>query len=97
MKVQDYCKNVANELNGWKAQMYDVVRKLDKMPTGEKEKLVPTVNELHMIIEGINDRINSLEKACPTEWKPDEEEISRKMKEVETKMKGVWDPIRIGK
>jgi hypothetical protein len=97
MKVQDYCKSVSSELNGWKAKMYDVVRKLDKMPTGEKEKLVPTVNELHMIIEGINDRIYNLEKSCPTEWKSDEEEISSRMKEVETKMKGVWDPLHIGK
>ncbi len=97
MEVKDYCKNMIVELTGWKAKMYDIVRKLDKLPSGEKEKYLPTLNELHIFIEELNERINNLEKACPTEWKADEEEIDRRTTALKSKMKEIWDPLHIGK
>lgn len=96
MEVQDYCSNVATELTGWKARMYDVVSQLDKKSTGEKEKFAPQINEIHMIIEELSERIEKLQKECPTQWKPDETEINARIASLKGKMKDVWDPLHIG-
>ena len=48
MHVRDYCDNVSAELMGWKVKMYDVMRKLDKVSSGDKEKVQPYLNDIHM-------------------------------------------------
>ncbi len=93
MDVNDYCNNVTVELAGWKAKVYDVVRKLDKMSTGDKEKVVPQVNELHIILEELGDRIENLKKECPTSWAPERTEIENKVGYLRTKLDKVWNNI----
>ena len=93
MDVKDYCSNLTIELAGWKAKVYDVVRKLDKMSTGDKEKVVPEVNELHIILDELSDRIEKLTKECPTSWAPDRTEIENKVGYLRTKLDKVWDTI----
>jgi predicted nuclease with TOPRIM domain len=93
MDVQDYCNNVTIELTGWKAKVYDVVRKLDKMSTGDKEKVVPEANELHIILEELSDRIEKLKKECPTSWSPERKEIEDKTGYLRAKLDKVWDKI----
>ncbi len=65
MHVRDYCDNVSAELTGWKVKMYDVMSKLEKVPSGDKEKLQPYLNDIHMILESLNDRIAQLRTECP--------------------------------
>ena len=93
MEVTDYCDNVIVELAGWKAKMYDLARKLDKMPTGQKEKVVPEVNELHMIIEELGDRIERLRKECPISWRPEKTDIENKMGYLGRKLEDVIDAL----
>jgi len=89
MEVKDYCNNLSKELTGWKARMYDVTRKLDKMSTGEKEKIVPEVYEIHGLIEELNDRIERLQRECPTQWAPDELEMNEKSTTLRLKLEEV--------
>ncbi|MFH2011201.1 MAG: hypothetical protein ABIJ37_00625 [Pseudomonadota bacterium] len=96
MDVRDYCSNMAAELNGWKAKMYDVTRKLDKLSSGDKEKVVHEINELHIIIEELNDRIDKLNRACPTEWAPDKDALDGKFNYMKNKLKTVWDQVSPG-
>ena len=93
MDVKDYCSNLTIELLGWKAKVYDVVRKLDKMSTGDKEKVTPEVNELHIILDELGDRIEKLKKECPTSWAPERTEIENKVGYLRTKLDKVWDTI----
>ena len=90
MELQDYCRNVHIELSGWKAKVYDVVRKLDKVSTGEKAKVVDQVNDLHIIVEELEDRLSSLEKECPTEWSPVRTEIQNKLQALGYKWEKAW-------
>ena len=96
MELQDYCRNVHIELSGWKAKVYDVVRKLDKVSTGEKAKVVDQVNDLHIIVEELEDRLSSLEKECPTEWSPQRTEIQNKLQALGYKWEEAWNPTRHG-
>ena len=47
--VQSYCDNVVTELSVWKAKAYDVVRRFDKLSSGDKAKLGDQVSDLHII------------------------------------------------
>ncbi len=93
MDIKDYCDNMTTELTAWKAKVYDVVRKLDKISTGDKEKVVPEVNELHIILEELGDRIEKLKKECPTSWEPDRTEIENKAGYLRTKLDKVSNAI----
>jgi len=96
MDVKDYCQGVQAELTGWKAKVYDVVRKLDKLPSGDKEKVVPQVNELHMIVEELTDRIDRLNRECPTQWGPDKIELETKIDSLKVKWEDVWENVSPG-
>jgi hypothetical protein len=90
MELQDYCRNVQIELTGWKAKVYDVMRRLDRADTGDKGKVVSQVNDLHIIVEELSDRISQLERECPTEWQPAREEIQNKLHALGFKWEEAW-------
>ena len=75
MDVKDYCGAMSTELTAWKAKMYDVVRKLDKLGTAEREKVLPNVEDIHMLIEDMAKRIDQLNRECPSEWSPEKKAI----------------------
>lgn len=68
MEIKDYCKNMDMELTLWKAKLYDVMNKMDKLPTGRKQRMYEEVNGLHILMTELDDRVEALRKECPTEW-----------------------------
>jgi phage host-nuclease inhibitor protein Gam len=75
MDVQDYCKAMNMELTAWKAKMYDVTRRMDKLGSAEKEKVLGNVEDMHMLVTEMEDRVNQLTRECPAEWSPIKKEI----------------------
>jgi predicted nuclease with TOPRIM domain len=75
MDVKDYCKGMETEMTAWKAKLYDVMRKVDVLGSAEKEKILPNVEDLHMFLEEMTDRIEKLKTECPSDWSPDKKEI----------------------
>lgn len=79
MEVKDYCKTLEAELTVWKAKVYDIIARLDKVSSGEKEKVIDQVRDLHVLFVELDDRISRLKRECPTEWGPDKIEIEQKI------------------
>jgi replicative DNA helicase len=75
MDVMDYCNGVRTELTAWKAKLYDVTRKLEKLGTDARDKILPNVQDLNILIDDMQQRIKALETECPTEWSPIKKEI----------------------
>ena len=75
MDVLDYCKGLENEMTAWKAKLYDVMRKVDKLGSAEKEKVLPNIEDLHMFLEEMTDRVETLKTECPSDWSPMKKEI----------------------
>lgn len=75
MELKDYCSNLSVELTAWKAKAYDIVRRLDKLSSGDKAKVIDQVRDLHILVEELENRIERLSKECPSEWSPDQLEI----------------------
>ena len=75
MDVLDYCKGLETEMTAWKAKLYDVMRKVDKLGSAEKEKVLPNIEDLHIYLEEMSDRIEKLKTECPSDWSPMKKEI----------------------
>ena len=75
MEVKDYCRSIEVELHGWKAKMYDMVRKVDKLRGSEKEKVAVQVNELHQHITDMEHIIEQLQTECPVEFGPQKKQV----------------------
>ncbi len=95
-RVHNYCDSLVVELGGWKSKIYDVVRRIDKLSSGDKEKVSSQVNDLHIFIEELEGRIDRLRRECPTDWKPDQIEIETKIRDLETTYKDVWQNVSPG-
>lgn len=89
-EVQNYCDNVVAELSVWKAKIYDVVRRIDKVSSGDKAKIGDQVNDLHMLIEEIENRIDRLRHECPTDWTSDQIEMESKFTQVKSALDEIW-------
>ena len=75
MEVKDYCKAIDVELYGWKAKMYDMVRKVDKLRSSEKEQVASKVEDLHNHISEMERIIEQLQTECPVEFGPQKKQI----------------------
>ena len=91
MDVKDYCSGLQCELTGWKAKIYDVIRRIDKMPSAEKEKAESNVNDLHKIIDAISEKMSWLNNECPLDYESHKKELDNKVVELKTKWEDVLE------
>ena len=50
MDVKDYCKGIQMALTAWKAKLYDMMTKVDKLSTGDKQNIFPNIEDLKMVL-----------------------------------------------
>ncbi|MGB5985289.1 MAG: hypothetical protein WBG37_08280 [Desulfobacterales bacterium] len=67
MKARNCCKTMEMELTGWKAIVYDITRRMEKLPGAEKSKILPNIEDLHMLIAEMDDRIDQIRDNCTPE------------------------------
>jgi hypothetical protein len=93
MDVKGYCESLRLDLIGWKAKIDNLVRALDKMPSEKKTKALQSVNEVHGVVEDIEERIDKLEKECPVEWGPEKVELEKKFAQLRTSCELMWPDV----
>ena len=91
MELQDFCMTAHTDLTGWKAKIYDIMRRTDKLPPGEKAKTQELVNDLRVVVDGISDRLIQLQRECPADWSDEKKQLQKKFKELAYK----WDEADI--
>jgi len=67
------------ELTAWKANVYDIVRNIEKLPGGENEKILPNIEDLHMLIADMDDRIDQIRENCTPETGIDDIRTDREL------------------
>ena len=80
-EVQNYCDSVAAELGVWRDKIGDVVGRVDKVASGDKEKVIDQVRDLHMFTEELDNRIDRLKTECSLEYTADQIEMELKLTE----------------
>ena len=93
MDVNSYCDNLTKELSGWKQKVEDIAGRIDNMPSGDKGKVLNQVNDLHVLIEELEDRISRLRNECPTEWSPEKIELDSKLTKISNVCQECWDNV----
>jgi len=61
-----YCSNIGEELEVWSSKLHELSRKIDVMPSIDKYRLLPQIEELHILVTEMDDRLCEVMTACPT-------------------------------
>ena len=77
MDVKDFCSAIESEMTSWKAKLYDAMRKVDKLGTAEKEKMLMNIQDLNMLVDDMANRVEQLRTECPSDWSPVKKEIEQ--------------------
>ena len=75
MDSKDFCKGMQMELTAWKAKLYDVLTKYDKLGSADKEKSFQHIENLKMVVAELEDKVCNLEVECPSDWSSQKKEI----------------------
>jgi len=93
MDVSAYCDTLEEQLSGWKAKLYDVIRIVDKLSEGDKETAFPSIRGLHSIVDEIDSEVEQLRIACPAEWSPNRQNLDGKMAELQQTLKNLSEDV----
>jgi hypothetical protein len=52
------------ELTAWKAILYDITRKIEQVPGSEKQKILPNIEDLHILVAEMDQRIDDIRENC---------------------------------
>lgn len=77
MKAKNCCKTMEMELSGWKAIVYDIARKMETLPGGQREQVRPNIEDLHILIAEMDDRIEQIREKCTPETGMDDIQTER--------------------
>lgn len=66
MASRYYCANVAGELEGFSEKLHSLSEKLDRVPSTDKWRLQPHIDELHIIMTELDDRLCEMVTTCST-------------------------------
>jgi hypothetical protein len=66
MATKNYCTNIEEELEVWSSKLHELSRKIDSMPSIDKYKLLPHIEELRIIMTEMDDRLCEVMVSCKT-------------------------------
>lgn len=87
MEVKDFCSAMEAEMISWKAKLYDVIRKIDRLGTAEKEKMLMNIQDLNIFLDDMSQRVEQLRTECPSDWSP----IKKELEEGSIDMRGKYE------
>jgi len=67
MLALNCCKTMEAELTAWKANVYDIVRKMEELPGEKREAVYSNIEDLHILIAEMDDRIDQIRVNCSPE------------------------------
>jgi predicted nuclease with TOPRIM domain len=93
MDVKDYCSGLEMEMTAWKAKLYDLTRKMDSLGSKEKEKVLANVEDLHILLAEMGDRVQQLKTECPSDYGTDKKQIEKASIDMRSKFESTMDYI----
>jgi hypothetical protein len=79
MKARNCCKTMEAELTAWKANVYYIVRKMEELPGGERAKILPNIEDLHILISEMDQRLDQIRDNCTPETGIDDIRTDREL------------------
>lgn len=66
MASRVYCSSVATELENWSEKLHKLSSEIERIPSLDKYRLLPQIEELHIIMTEMDDRLCELLDSCAT-------------------------------
>lgn len=66
MATRDYCSNVAEELESWSEKLHNLSDEIDRIPSIDKYRMLPQIEQLHILMTELDDRLCDLMNSCST-------------------------------
>lgn len=76
MASRAYCSSAAEELEFWSSRLHELSKKIDSVPSIDKYRLLPHIEELHIVMTEMDDRLCDMMNACSAVESFKEEETS---------------------
>ncbi len=67
MSGNDFCNSLRLELSAWRDTVDDVLKRFENINGPEKAKILGNIEDLHMVVEEFNERIEQLKETCSIE------------------------------
>jgi predicted nuclease with TOPRIM domain len=93
MDVKDFCQAMESEMTSWKAKLYDVIRKIDRLGTAEKEKMLMNIQDLNIFLDDMSNRVEQLRTECPSDWSPVKKELEQGTVDMRSKYEETMEEI----
>ena len=74
MDKNEFCYNMGKELSSWKDRISQELKKIEKMDTGAKQRMLPIVEDFMMLETEMGTRIMQFKKECSDTYVPPEGE-----------------------
>lgn len=66
MASRNYCSNVAEELERWSEKLHSLSDEIDRIPSIDKYRMLPQIEQLHILMTELDDRLCDLMNSCAT-------------------------------
>lgn len=66
MASRYYCGSVAAELEGWSARLHNLSDEIERIPSIDKYRMLPQIEQLHILMTELDDRLCDLVNSCAT-------------------------------
>jgi len=66
MASRDYCSSVGEELERWSERLHSLSDEIDRIPSIDKYRMLPQIEQLHILMTELDDRLCDLVVSCPT-------------------------------
>jgi hypothetical protein len=64
MATKSYCNDVSEELEIWSDKLHQLSSKIDRLSTGEKERMFSQIEGLHILMTEMDDRLCQMLESC---------------------------------
>ena len=71
-----YCSSIGDELEVWSGKIHELSQKIDRAPTADKYRMLPQIEDLHILMTEMDDRLCEVMTACPTVESLEKEDLT---------------------
>ena len=64
MSAENFCSSLKLELGAWKDSVSEIVNKFEAQPGHAKVSVLENIEDMKILVEDLQDRINQLEETC---------------------------------
>jgi hypothetical protein len=75
MAKREYCSSLAEELKYWSTRLHELSNKFDRVPSIDKYKILSHIEELHILMTEVDDRLCEMMTSCSSVESIKDEEV----------------------